>query len=170
MSRKKEAFCPAWTEQGKRIKELRTSKGISQIALAKLLGYPTANTVLYWEKGRSGIKYQQLSELSKIFHVDIGYITGEQEHKNIADLINRSKSILEACSPEYMEEHHMIATLLWRFGYDLAAFESENSNFMAFIKRHIVGLEDDTDIEKAINECMADYELLKDGFKDRFIK
>lgn len=164
MSRKKEAFSQTWIEQGKRIKELRIAKGISQLALAELLGYSTANTVYYWESGRSGISYQQLLGLSKIFQVDIGYITGDQEHKNTADLICNSKKILDSCSPEYMKDHDTIANILCQSGYDLTVLEIENSNFMPFIKRHIAGLEDTKEIEKVINECMADYKLLKGGF------
>lgn len=163
MSRQKEAFCPAWIGQGKRIKELRNAKGLSQIALAEMLGYSTANTVYYWENGRSGIDYQELSALSKIFSVDIGYITGEQEHKNIADLVIKSKETLELLSSEYMKAHNDLSNLLWRFGYDLAVLEIENSNFATYMERHIAGLNDD-ELEKAIKESMIDYELLKAGF------
>lgn len=164
MGRKKSAFSKDWIEQGARVKKLRERAGMSQRALSESLGYSTANTVYYWETGRSGINYQQLTALSALFGVDIAYITGEQEHRNLADLVVKSKQMLSNLSPEYIKEHDELGHVLLRLGYDLAILESENANIVPYIKRHIEDLQVN-EIDRAITNCLFDYELLKEGFK-----
>lgn len=59
-------------EIGARVKELRTSHGMSQQDLADMLNTNRV-TVLKWEKGESR-PVRRLDELSRIFHVTTDYI------------------------------------------------------------------------------------------------
>lgn len=148
---------------GDRIKQARRNviingKRMTQESLANKL-FVSCQAVKNWEQHINEPDSENLKSISRICNVNFYWLSGF-----VDNVVNSSKAILESCSPEYKEEHDKIANLLWRFGYDFAAFEIENSNFMEFIKRHITEMEDSKEIERAINESMADYELLKEGF------
>ena len=148
---------------GDRIKQARRNniidgKRMTQKQLANMIPV-SLQAVKNWEQHINEPDKENLKNISVICNVNYYWLSGF-----VDKVINSSKSILDSCSPEYMRDHDTIANILCQFGYDLTVLEIENSNFMAFIKRHIAGLEDTKEIEKVINECMADYKLLKGGF------
>lgn len=68
-----------------RIKELRTSQGISQAELAKRLGL-TAGAIGMYESGTRKPKYEILELIADYFNVDMNYLLGnENESSAILD-------------------------------------------------------------------------------------
>jgi len=66
---------------GEKIRKLREKKGISQQALAELLG-TTQQSIAYWESGRRKPRYEKLKRLAEIFSVPVSYFFEEEEkHK-----------------------------------------------------------------------------------------
>lgn len=56
---------------GKRIRELRISKGMTQMQLAKRMGYIGNSRIASWEKGENIPSPSNLKRLSQIFEVDL---------------------------------------------------------------------------------------------------
>ena len=65
-------------EIGKRIRELRLAKKLSQTELAKLIK-TTQDTVSLWELGKSYPSLDYIVELTKIFNVSSDYLLGIKE-------------------------------------------------------------------------------------------
>lgn len=65
-------------EIGKRIRELRLAKNLSQTELAKLIK-TTQDTVSLWELGKSYPSLDYIVELTKIFNVSSDYLLGIKE-------------------------------------------------------------------------------------------
>ena len=66
-------------EVGKRLKECRIEKGLTQMQVAKVLG--VAQPVYQrFEKGLFECNYEQLLKLSKLFCVSIDYLLGKTEN------------------------------------------------------------------------------------------
>jgi repressor LexA len=57
---------------GEKIRKLREKKGLSQQALAELLG-TTQQSVAYWESGKRKPRYEKLKKLAEVFSVPISY-------------------------------------------------------------------------------------------------
>lgn len=76
MARKKVVINPI---VGRRIKQLRKEKNLSQAELAQKLNYDSGNTVLYWENGRSPVPADILVKLANIFEVSIYYLLGKTD-------------------------------------------------------------------------------------------
>ena len=64
---------------GSRIKAAREERGLSQLDLAKLLGFQTATAVSLIEKGDRGVPAEMLQVLSEALHRDIKYFLGQDE-------------------------------------------------------------------------------------------
>jgi repressor LexA len=58
---------------GKKIREAREAKGMSQEELGRALGY-TATAVSYFESGVRKIKLEDLQKISNILNVDMDYL------------------------------------------------------------------------------------------------
>ncbi len=88
-----------------RIKELRTSRGIKQTELAKIMSV-TRSSVNAWEMGISVPTAAKLVELSLFFHVSTDYILGldEREFVSLDGLDTEQKEILYALL-QYFHEH-----------------------------------------------------------------
>ena len=56
---------------GKRIRELRISEGMTQMQLAKRMGYIGNSRIASWEKGENIPSPSNLKRLSQIFEVDL---------------------------------------------------------------------------------------------------
>lgn len=63
---------------GKRIKELRTERKISQAALAKGIGV-SQKAIDYWERGVNEPKASYIIALHNFFHVSADYLLGISE-------------------------------------------------------------------------------------------
>ncbi len=70
---------------GKRIREIRISKGLTQKQLANLLN-TSQSTISSYEKGNTMILTSFLYELSKRLHVSMDYITGRS---NVNRFLNK---------------------------------------------------------------------------------
>lgn len=61
-----------------RLKELRTEKGLSSMALGKNIGVSDA-TIIRWENNQNDIKAEQLVKLAKFFGVTSDYLVGLED-------------------------------------------------------------------------------------------
>ncbi|NBK80468.1 XRE family transcriptional regulator [bacterium D16-76] len=88
-----------------RIKELRTSRGLRQTELAKVMSV-TRSSVNAWEMGISVPTAAKLVELSLFFHVSTDYILGLEDREQIAldGLDAEQKGILYALL-QYFHKH-----------------------------------------------------------------
>lgn len=64
---------------GKRIYELRTEKGLSQVKLGEMLSV-SQDTISLWEKSKSYPSAEIVILLSKIFEVSCDYILGVTDY------------------------------------------------------------------------------------------
>ena len=62
-------------EFGKRLRELRTEKGLSAMALSKIVNV-SDGSIIGWENNRYDIKSEYLIRLSKFFGVSTDYLLG----------------------------------------------------------------------------------------------
>ena len=65
-------------EVGKRIKELRKDKGLTQSQLAKIIS-STQDTISLWELGKSYPDIINLVKMAKYFSVSTDYLLGLQD-------------------------------------------------------------------------------------------
>ena len=63
---------------GERLKELREEKGLSQEALAKIIGVHNA-AVSFWENDVNDPKAEYIACLAKFFGVTAGYLLGLED-------------------------------------------------------------------------------------------
>ena len=96
---------------GKRIKELRLSHRMSQMQLAKRLGYQGNSLVARWEKGTVIPSAKNLVALSNIFEVDLmKYLNNDVPivSKDIAKIIYDNKKMSRLCLIKLLDEKGMI--------------------------------------------------------------
>lgn len=77
------------------IRKMRLSRGYTQIALAKKLGYSTSQFVSNWESGRSSPPLDALAQLIEILDVDqkeVVDILMNETHEYISRRLKRSKT------------------------------------------------------------------------------
>ena len=88
-----------------RIKELRTSRGMTQTDLAKIMAV-TRSSVNAWEMGISVPTAAKLVELSLFFHVSTDYILGldQRETIDLNGLDEEQKHILYAMLSYFQKE------------------------------------------------------------------
>ena len=105
---------------GKRIKELRLKKGMTQLELANLL-FVTDRTISKWEQEKGNPDYNSLVGLSTILDVSIDYLVTGKEYvhsnsENTRKAINYFESIIEQeldneyCARQiasYIQEHSL---------------------------------------------------------------
>lgn len=83
-------------QRGSRIESLRASKGISQLELAKMLGYKSDSTISKWESGASIPTGAKIVKLAQALGTSTDYIlfgdgpetTEEQQPTNAHDIDN----------------------------------------------------------------------------------
>jgi len=62
-----------------RLKELREEKGLTQVQLAKELGF-SQNTISQYESGVTEPNIQTIKKICKFFNVTAGYLLGIEEY------------------------------------------------------------------------------------------
>jgi len=62
----------------RRLKELRTERGLTQLQLSEALGYRTYTVITNWESGRQIADIENLKKLSIFFNVSIDYLVGNE--------------------------------------------------------------------------------------------
>ena len=82
-------------QRGSRIESLRASKGISQLELAKMLGYKSDSTISKWESGASIPTGTKIVKLAQALGTSTDYIlfgdgpeTTEEQQTNAHDIDN----------------------------------------------------------------------------------
>lgn len=83
-------------QRGSRIESLRASKGISQLELAKMLGYKSDSTISKWESGASIPTGTKIVKLAQVLGTSTDYIlfgdgpenTEEPQPTNAHDIDN----------------------------------------------------------------------------------
>lgn len=63
---------------GQRAREIRINKGITQVFVAKKLGYQTPSTVNDFEKGRRGLSADKIPCLADALGVSVSELYGEK--------------------------------------------------------------------------------------------
>ena len=63
---------------GKRIKECRLKKGMTQEALAEIL-FTKKSTISEYENDKIDLKYSVLKEIAKALDTSVSYLSGEQD-------------------------------------------------------------------------------------------
>ena len=65
---------------GSRIRAAREERGLSQLDLAKALGFHSATAVSLIEAGERGVPATILERLGDVLHCDIKYFLGQENH------------------------------------------------------------------------------------------
>ncbi len=63
---------------GARLREAREQANLSQVQLAKELGYESATAVSLIEAGERKLKVEDLQKVAKILHREVAYFLGEE--------------------------------------------------------------------------------------------
>lgn len=64
---------------GKKIKMAREGANLSQLDLAKLLGFETATAISLIESGERKVSAENIASLAKILHKDVKFFFGQDE-------------------------------------------------------------------------------------------
>jgi len=90
---------------GKRLRQLRKEKGLTQAELAKLLSIGES-TVSFYESGKRQPDYETLIRLAEVFNVSVDYLLGRTEHKqgHISDAKGKTETIAAHRSDDPMSE------------------------------------------------------------------
>lgn len=90
---------------GKRLRQLRKEKGLTQAELAKLLSIGES-TVSFYESGKRQPDYETLIRLAEVFNVSVDYLLGRTEHKqgHISDAKVKTETIAAHRSDDPMSE------------------------------------------------------------------
>jgi len=80
---------------GQRIRELRKSRGITQEALAEMLGIGTAN-ISYIENGKFAPSFENFEKIVNIFDVEPYELYKFPNRKNIAEIKNELITALDS--------------------------------------------------------------------------
>lgn len=64
---------------GKRIKELREQKKLTQRELAELMGYKTTRSIQFLEADERTLDHKQLIALADYFDVSLDYLVGRSD-------------------------------------------------------------------------------------------
>jgi len=68
---------------GARIKTAREADGLSQLDLAKQLGFGSATAISLIESGERNVSIENLEKMTSVLHRDVKYFLGQDESKNI---------------------------------------------------------------------------------------
>lgn len=82
-------------ELGKRIKELRKSRGLNQQALSDLLGI-SRGQISNLEHGRRGLDLPKLQKLCSALKVNLDYFGIEPNAEQTIELLDRAKLLFES--------------------------------------------------------------------------
>ena len=82
---------------GKRLREARESAGLSQVQLAKELGYESGTAVSLIEAGERKFKMEDLHKAAELLQGDIGYFLGEEASRlDIKVALRADKDLTDA--------------------------------------------------------------------------
>lgn len=73
-------------QRGSRIESLRANKGISQLELAKMLGYKSDSTISKWESGASIPTGTKIVKLAQVLGTSTDYILYGVEKPAVSDI------------------------------------------------------------------------------------
>ena len=83
---------------GKRIKECRLKKGMTQEALAEIL-FTKKSTISEYENDKIDLKFSVLKEIAKVLDTSISYLSGEQD-EDIDDVMQMTIALQQIKSKE----------------------------------------------------------------------
>ena len=83
---------------GKRIKECRLKKGMTQEALAEIL-FTKKSTISEYENDKIDLKYSVLKEITKALDTSVSYLSGEQD-EDIDDVMQMTIALQQIKSKE----------------------------------------------------------------------
>ena len=83
---------------GKRIKECRLKKGMTQEALAEIL-FTKKSTISEYENDKIDLKYSVLKEIAKALDTSVSYLSGEQD-EDIDDVMQMTIALQQIKSKE----------------------------------------------------------------------
>lgn len=92
---------------GKRIKELRKKKGLSQEQLAEKVGFESFNLISNVENGYNYPTIQNLEKILKVLGTDFQSVFTFEQHQNIEILIAEINCILKN-NPDKVQDFYKI--------------------------------------------------------------
>lgn len=92
---------------GKRIKELRKKKGLSQEQLAEKVGFESSNSISNVENGYNYPTIQNLEKILKVLGTDFQSVFTFEQHQNIEILIAEINCILKN-NPDKVQDFYKI--------------------------------------------------------------
>lgn len=98
------------TELGKRIKELRKSRDMTQEDLANVLSL-SRGAISNLEHGRRGLSLNQLYKLCEVFKVDVAYFGIEPTGEETIALLERAKLLFESDLPTEKKDELYLAIM-----------------------------------------------------------
>lgn len=78
---------------GSRIKSAREEKGLSQLDLAKALGFQTATAISLIEAGERGVSATILEKLGQVLERDVKYFLGKEDAVDIQVALRADKDL-----------------------------------------------------------------------------
>ena len=85
---------------GKRIKECRLKKGMTQEALADVL-YAKKSTITEYENDKIDLKYSVLKEIAKALDTSVSYLSGEQDEDIYDEVMQMTIALQQIKSKEF---------------------------------------------------------------------
>ena len=80
---------------GLRISELRKSRGLTQDALAQIVGYTSRSTINKIEKGLVDIPQSKITDIAEALHTTPAYLMGWEENSPDLELTEGEQKLLE---------------------------------------------------------------------------
>jgi len=96
---------------GKRLRELRKRKGLSQERLAELVGFESSNSISNVENGYNYPSIQNLEKILKVLDSSLKSVFTFEQHQENSSLITEINTILEA-NPDKVRDFYKIACAL----------------------------------------------------------
>lgn len=96
---------------GKRIKEIRKKKGLSQEQLAEMIGLESSNSISNVENGYNYPSIQNLEKMLKVLNCSFPAIFTFEQHKN-SDILIKEINELLINNPEKISDFYKILKAL----------------------------------------------------------
>lgn len=146
-------------QRGARLEALRSAKGISQIELAKYLGYKSDSTISKWEAGASIPTGGKLVEIAKLLETTTDYILFGNSNIVLGD--NHGVNGLEASGSNNTNTYNFNASSEKQDAHnatmqELAALDSDvQVHLLKLLTQQVALMYEKTEMQKRIDRNLA---------------
>lgn len=98
---------------GKRIRQRREELNISQVELAKKLGYKSRSTIAKIESGTNDVSQTKIKEFAEALYTSTAWLMGMSNYSDDIDQIGHDIDVLDA----KVYFHYLLDKLIEKFGY-----------------------------------------------------